>query len=83
MIVLSLQKDLHLVFALLLLIGGSAGAAITDVTIDACVTENSISHPSLAGDMQTLCKLSSSVGKLIRVCLELLVFQLDWLFVWG
>ncbi|KAG8379581.1 hypothetical protein BUALT_Bualt07G0103800 [Buddleja alternifolia] len=65
MIVLSLQKDLHLVFALLLLIGGSAGAAIADVTIDACVTENSISHPSLAGDMQTLCGLSSSVGKLV------------------
>ncbi|KAG8379578.1 hypothetical protein BUALT_Bualt07G0103500 [Buddleja alternifolia] len=50
---------------LLDLFRGSVGAAITDVTIDACVTENSISHPSLAGDMQTLCKLSSSVGKLI------------------
>ncbi|KAL3835456.1 hypothetical protein ACJIZ3_010192 [Penstemon smallii] len=65
MITLSLQNNLYLVFALLLLIGGSAGAAVADVTIDACVTENSISHPSLAGDMQSLCGLSSSVGQLI------------------
>nr|XP_018628795.1 probable folate-biopterin transporter 3 isoform X3 [Nicotiana tomentosiformis] len=42
-----------------------AGVAIADVTIDACVTENSISHPSLASDMQSLCGLSSSVGQLI------------------
>lgn len=65
MIILSLEKDLYFGFALLLLICGSAGAAIADVTIDACVTENSIGHPSLAGEMQSLCGLCSSVGQLI------------------
>lgn len=44
---------------------GSAGIAIVDVTMDARVTENSISHPALAGDMQSLCGLSSSTGALI------------------
>ncbi|KAA8542014.1 hypothetical protein F0562_023166 [Nyssa sinensis] len=44
---------------------GSAGVAIADVTIDACITENSISHPSLAGDMQSLCGMSSSIGALM------------------
>lgn len=65
MIILSLQKNLYLAVAMLLLIAGSAGAAIADVTIDACVTENSISHPNLTGDMQSLCGFSSSVGQLI------------------
>ncbi|XP_073295701.1 probable folate-biopterin transporter 3 [Primulina huaijiensis] len=65
MIILSSQTNLYLVYALLLLIGGSLGVAVADVTIDACVTENSISHPSLAGDMQSLCGFSSSVGQLI------------------
>ena len=65
MIILSLKKDMYLGLALLLLICGSAGAAIGDVTIDACVTENSIAHPSLAGEMQSLCGLCSSVGQLI------------------
>ncbi|CAN4086494.1 unnamed protein product [Withania somnifera] len=45
---------------------------LADVTIDACVTENSISHPSLASVMQCLCGVSSSVGQLI-------VFTI-WLF---
>lgn len=65
MLILSLEKDLYLGFALLLLTGGSAGAAIADVTIDACVTENSIAHPSLAGEMQSLCGLCSSIGQLV------------------
>ncbi|XP_057767758.1 probable folate-biopterin transporter 3 isoform X2 [Salvia miltiorrhiza] len=65
MIILSLKKDMYLGLALLLLICGSAGAAVGDVTIDACVTENSIAHPSLAGEMQSLCGLCSSVGQLI------------------
>ncbi|XP_051119252.1 probable folate-biopterin transporter 3 [Andrographis paniculata] len=65
MIILSLEKNILLGFALLLLMSGSAGAAIADVTIDACVTENSIGHPSLAGEMQSLCGLCSSVGQLI------------------
>ncbi|XP_016495800.2 putative folate-biopterin transporter 3 [Nicotiana tabacum] len=65
MLSLSINQNLHLAFALLCLMAGSAGVAIADVTIDACVTENSISHPSLASDMQSLCGLSSSVGQLI------------------
>ncbi|KAL6563201.1 hypothetical protein OROHE_005788 [Orobanche hederae] len=65
MITLSLEKNLYLGLALLLLICGSAGAAVADVTIDACVTENSILHPSIAGEMQSLCGLCSSVGQLI------------------
>ncbi|XP_011082613.1 probable folate-biopterin transporter 3 [Sesamum indicum] len=65
MITLSLENNIYLGFALLLLVCGSAGAAVADVTIDACVTENSIGHPSLAGEMQSLCGLCSSVGQLI------------------
>ncbi|CAH9142758.1 unnamed protein product [Cuscuta epithymum] len=65
MLTLSMNKNLRIEFALLCLMTGSAGVAIADVIIDACVTENSISHPSLAGDMQSLCGGSSSVGQLI------------------
>ncbi|KAK4799862.1 hypothetical protein SAY86_025227 [Trapa natans] len=64
MLILSLHK-VHLVLALALLTAGSAGVAIADVTIDACVAQNSIAHPSLAADMQSLCALSSSVGALV------------------
>lgn len=64
MLVLSIVDGLHLVPAVLSLMAGSAGVAIADVTIDACITENSSSHPSLAGDMQSLCGLSSSIGAL-------------------
>ncbi|KAF3446169.1 hypothetical protein FNV43_RR11348 [Rhamnella rubrinervis] len=65
MLILSLHEKLHLAFALLSLTAASAGAAIADVTIDACVAQNSISHPSLAADMQSLCALSSSIGALV------------------
>lgn len=65
MLVLSFHKDLHLVLALFSLTAGSAGVAIADVTIDACVAQNSNLHPSLAADMQSLCALSSSVGALV------------------
>ncbi|KAG9152419.1 hypothetical protein Leryth_015825 [Lithospermum erythrorhizon] len=65
MLSVSLQSNLQLAFALLLLVTGSAAAAVGDVTIDACVTENSIAHPSLAGDMQSLCGFSASVGQLL------------------
>ncbi|XP_014502605.1 probable folate-biopterin transporter 2 [Vigna radiata var. radiata] len=64
MLLLSLHENLHLVLALLSLTAGSAGVAIADVTIDACVAQNSISHPSLAADMQSLCAASSSIGSL-------------------
>ena len=70
MLVLSLQKNLHLALALLCLMAGSAGVSIADVTIDACVTQNSITHPSLAGDMQSLCGLSSSTGALVGFTLS-------------
>lgn len=65
MLSLSLHGKLHVLFALLFLTAGSAGVAIADVTIDACVAQNSISHPSLAADMQSLCGFSSSIGALV------------------
>lgn len=65
MLVLSLHSNLRLAFAMLAFMIGSAGVAIADVIIDACVTENSISHPSLAGDMQSLCGVSGSTGALV------------------
>ncbi|XP_027332530.1 probable folate-biopterin transporter 2 [Abrus precatorius] len=65
MLLLSLHENMHLVLALLSLTAGSAGVAIADVTIDACVAQNSISHPSLATDMQSLCAFSSSIGALL------------------
>lgn len=70
MLSLALHKKMHLVLALLSLMTGSAGIAIADVTIDACVAQNSISHPSLAGDMQSLCGLSSSIGALVGYSLS-------------
>lgn len=70
MLVLSLDKKLDLTISLLSLMMGSAGVAIADVTIDACVTQNSISHPSLAGDMQSLCGLTSSIGALVGFSLS-------------
>lgn len=70
MLVLSLHERLGLAFALLSLMAGSAGVAIADVTIDACVTQNSISHPSLASDMQSMCGLSSSLGALVGFSLS-------------
>uniref|UniRef100_A0A804R1E7 Folate-biopterin transporter 2 n=2 Tax=Zea mays TaxID=4577 RepID=A0A804R1E7_MAIZE len=44
---------------------GSASVAIADVTIDACVAENSIVYPHLAADMISLNGFCSSVGGLI------------------
>ncbi|XP_070027545.1 putative folate-biopterin transporter 3 [Nicotiana tabacum] len=70
MLSLSFGDKLQLASALLCLMGGSAAQAVADVTIDACVTENSISHPSLASDMQSLCGVSSSVGQLIGYTLS-------------
>lgn len=65
MLVPAFTPNLPLVWAILSFMTASAGVAIADVTIDACVTENSISHPSLAGDLQSLCGLSSSIGQLL------------------
>ncbi|MQM14316.1 hypothetical protein Taro_047243 [Colocasia esculenta] len=76
MLILSLHKNLHVMFALLALTAGSAGVAIADVTIDACVAQNSITHPSLAADMQSLCGLSSSIGGLIGYLMSGLLIHL-------
>ncbi|XP_051137475.1 probable folate-biopterin transporter 2 [Andrographis paniculata] len=70
MLFLSLHSKLHIVLALLSLTASSASAAIADVTVDACVAQNSGSHPSLAADMQSLCALSSSIGSLIGFSLS-------------
>ncbi|KAK9130307.1 hypothetical protein Sjap_010794 [Stephania japonica] len=65
MISLSLIGKLPVVFALMFLTLGSTSVAIADVAIDACVAQNSITHPSLAADMISLCGFSSSIGALI------------------
>lgn len=62
---LALHEKLHLLLAILLLTAGSAGVAIADVTIDACVAQNSSIYPTLAADLQSLCALSSSIGALL------------------
>ncbi|KAK3011865.1 hypothetical protein RJ639_010526 [Escallonia herrerae] len=74
MLILALQKSLPLSAAILSLMAASAGVAIADVTIEACVTENSISHPSLAGDMQSLCGVSSSIGALVGFAISGFLF---------
>lgn len=70
MMVLWLHTNLHLALALSCLVAASAGVAVADVTIDACVTQCSISHPTLAADMQSLCGLSSSIGSLVGFSLS-------------
>ncbi|KAK3029357.1 hypothetical protein RJ639_037880 [Escallonia herrerae] len=80
MLMLALQKSLPLSAAILSLMAASAGVAIADVTIDACVTENSISHPSLAGDMQSLCGVSSSIGALVGFAISGLFIYLGLRF---
>ncbi|CAI9274885.1 unnamed protein product [Lactuca saligna] len=70
MFFLSFHEKLHIVLALAALTAGSAGVAIADVTIDACVAQHSGVHPSLAPDMQSLCALSSSIGALIGFSLS-------------
>lgn len=65
MLVLSLHQNLHLALAVMSLTARNAGVAIADVTIDACIAQNSISHPSLASDMQSLCSVSAAIGALV------------------
>ncbi|KAL6903638.1 hypothetical protein ACP4OV_004451 [Aristida adscensionis] len=65
MLMLSLNRELGIMAALLALTAQSAGAAIADVAVDALVAQNSITHPPLASDMQSLCGFSSSVGALL------------------
>ena len=70
MLLLSFHENLHIVFVLLSMTAGSTGAAIADVTIDACVVQNSNIRPYLAADMQSLCALSSSIGALMGFSLS-------------
>lgn len=56
---------LAVILALTCLIGITAGVAIADVTIDACIARNSIEIRSLAADMQSLCGFCSSAGALL------------------
>ncbi|KVH95113.1 Biopterin transport-related protein BT1 [Cynara cardunculus var. scolymus] len=70
MFFLSFHEKLHIVLALVCLTVGSGGVAIADVTVDACVAQQSGIHPSLAPDMQSLCALSSSIGALIGFSLS-------------
>ncbi|XP_071692706.1 probable folate-biopterin transporter 2 isoform X2 [Rutidosis leptorrhynchoides] len=70
MFFLSFNEKLHIVLALLALTFGSAGVAIADVTVDACVAQHSGINLSLAPDMQSLCSLSSSIGALIGFSLS-------------
>ncbi|KAJ8775411.1 hypothetical protein K2173_023176 [Erythroxylum novogranatense] len=64
-LLLSLNEKLHILFAVVLLTTESMYVAMADVTIDACVAENSNTHPTLASDMQSLCAFSSSIGALL------------------
>ncbi|KAJ3695431.1 hypothetical protein LUZ60_000808 [Juncus effusus] len=65
MLTLSLHSKLHVAFALLAMIGESAGMAIADVTIDACGAQNSIIHPALASDVQSLMSFCAAIGGLV------------------
>ncbi|RLM73978.1 putative folate-biopterin transporter 2 [Panicum miliaceum] len=77
MLMLSLHRGLGIMPALLALTAQSAGAAIADVTVDALVAQNSITHPPLASDMQSLCGFSSSLGALLGFSVSgLLVYSL-------
>lgn len=57
--------QMAVVLALTCLVGITAGMAIADVTIDACIARNSIEIRSLAADMQSLCGFCSSAGALL------------------
>ncbi|KAF6144775.1 hypothetical protein GIB67_016849 [Kingdonia uniflora] len=64
-LIVAIHGKLPIFLALVCLIGITAGVAIADVTIDACIARNSIEIPSLASDMQSLCGFCTSVGALI------------------
>ncbi|KAJ0877111.1 putative major facilitator superfamily domain, MFS transporter superfamily [Helianthus annuus] len=83
MLIPAFSTNLPAVCAILSFMTAGAGVAIADVTIDAaCVTENSISHPSLAGDMQSLCGVSSSIGQLVGFGLSGVLVHIMGYFGW-
>ncbi|KDO67414.1 hypothetical protein CISIN_1g037870mg [Citrus sinensis] len=61
----SLLGKLPIAIALACSVGISAGIAIADVVIDACIARNSIEIRALAPDMQSLCGFCSAAGSLI------------------
>ncbi|KAK9279121.1 hypothetical protein L1049_012796 [Liquidambar formosana] len=63
--VVAVSGKLPVGVALVCLVGMTAGVAIADVTIDACIARNSIEIRSLAADMQSLCGFCSSAGALV------------------
>ncbi|KAF5748111.1 Major facilitator superfamily protein [Tripterygium wilfordii] len=64
-LMVALLGNLPVVVALICLIVLTAGMAIADVTIDACIATNSIECRELAPDMQSLCWFCSSAGALV------------------
>uniref|UniRef100_A0A7N0V486 Folate-biopterin transporter 6 n=1 Tax=Kalanchoe fedtschenkoi TaxID=63787 RepID=A0A7N0V486_KALFE len=62
---LALTGRLSAAVALGCMVGITAGEAIADVTIDACIARNSIEFRALAADMQSLCGVCSSAGSLV------------------
>lgn len=62
---ISMYGKMPVVFANVCLIGVTAGTAIAEVVIDACVARNSIERPELAPDMQSLCGVSAAMGALL------------------
>jgi MFS family permease len=64
-LMIALLGKVPIAVALSCLIGITAGVAIADVTIDACIAKNSIEIRALAPDMQSLCGFCSSLGALI------------------
>lgn len=63
--VVAISGNLPVAVALGCLIGITAGVAIADVTIDACIARNSIEIRSLAADMQSFSGFCSSAGALL------------------
>ncbi|XP_039029009.1 probable folate-biopterin transporter 2 [Hibiscus syriacus] len=62
MLFISLKSKMQLVFAILTLTAGNVAVAVADVTVDPCLAQNSITCPSRAADMQSLCALRYSFG---------------------
>ncbi|KAK6912479.1 Biopterin transporter family [Dillenia turbinata] len=84
MLLLSLHEMLHLVLAIMALLAGNISVAFADATVDACIAENSITHPFLAPDLQSLCELSLSSGELIGFLISgILVHQIGPQGVFG
>ncbi|OMO61555.1 Biopterin transport-related protein BT1 [Corchorus capsularis] len=65
MLIIALSGKMHLVFLILALLAQNVAVTVADVTVDACVAQNSITYPSRAADMQSLGALSYSIGGLL------------------